>query len=448
MNQLNLHPGRPTSRFTGVGVLAVVLAFSAGACGDLLEVNDPDIVSPGDLSGETGAAVRYAGAIGDFRLAYVNDFFGSVVIASGLLSDELYHSGTFPGFRAVDLRNVTPATQFLADNFQAQQRARAALEGTAGFLQELAAASGQPDPRADELLALAGFTYVGLAELYCSGVPISTATETGELVLGEPQTTAALLQTAVQRFDAALGTADPQLANLARVGKARAQLDLADFSGAAATTAAVPDAFAYLLTFAISSGDNQFYNLNTLLRRVSVADREGGNGLDFRTAGDPRVPVTQEPMPGFDQNTPSYQLLAYAITGDALGRETSFPLASGIEARLIEAEAALQAGNAAGAFVILNQLRAGAGLAALLDPGTAEGRTDVLFRERAFWLYATGHRLGDLRRLVRQYGRAASSVFPVGTHISGMAYGTDVNLPVPVEEENNPNFNGCLNRDA
>jgi len=35
------------------------------------------------------------------------------------------------------------------------------------------------------------------------------------------------------------------------------------------------------------------------------------------------------------------------------------------------------------------------------DPGTQVGREDLLFRERAFWLFATGHRLGDLRRLAR-----------------------------------------------
>jgi len=46
-------------------------------------------------------------------------------------------------------------------------------------------------------------------------------------------------------------------------------------------------------------------------------------------------------------------------------------------------------------------------LAALTDPGTAEARVDLLFRERAFWFFLTGHRQGDLRRLIRQYGRFA-----------------------------------------
>ena len=35
------------------------------------------------------------------------------------------------------------------------------------------------------------------------------------------------------------------------------------------------------------------------------------------------------------------------------------------------------------------------------DPGTPDGEQKLLFHERAFWLYLTGHRLGDMRRLMR-----------------------------------------------
>jgi hypothetical protein len=33
-----------------------------------------------------------------------------------------------------------------------------------------------------------------------------------------------------------------------------------------------------------------------------------------------------------------------------------------------------------------------------------------------------------------------ANTFPEGTHYRGGTYGTDVNMPVPQEEENNPNF--------
>jgi hypothetical protein len=70
------------------------------------------------------------------------------------------------------------------------------------------------------------------------------------------------------------------------------------------------------------------------------------------------------------------------------------------------------------------------------------------FREKAFWTFGRGQRLGDLRRLVRQYGRPQDQVFPVGVHYKGGSYGSDVNLPVVTDEGNNPNFDGCTNRDA
>jgi hypothetical protein len=123
-------------------------------------------------------------------------------------------------------------------------------------------------------------------------------------------------------------------------------------------------------------------------------------------------------------------------------------VADGIEARLIEAEAQLQADDFGGMTTTLNDLRDLQGLDPLAEPGTLDQAVDLLFSERAFWTFATGHRLGDMRRLIRQYGRSADQVFPVGDYIKGGAYGDDVNLPIPVEEQNNPNAAGCLDRNA
>jgi hypothetical protein len=57
-------------------------------------------------------------------------------------------------------------------------------------------------------------------------------------------------------------------------------------------------------------------------------------------------------------------------------------------------------------------------------------------------MYATGHRLGDLRRLVRNYGLPQASVFPSGPYFraAGSNFGTDVAYPVPFNEENNTLF--------
>ena len=88
---------------------------------------------------------------------------------------------------------------------------------------------------------------------------------------------------------------------------------------------------------------------------------------------------------------------------------------NGIDARLIEAEVQLSTGNVAGWLAALNTLRAGpaqlsqgvriTGMAPLADPGTAASRLNLQFREKGFWTFARGERLGDFRRLIRQYGR-------------------------------------------
>ncbi|MGH7713019.1 MAG: hypothetical protein ACREOG_17135, partial [Gemmatimonadaceae bacterium] len=150
-------------------------------------------------------------------------------------------------------------------------------------------------------------------------------------------------------------------------------------------------------------------------------------------------------------------------------RLTAIDVASGLDARLIEAEAALRGGNVTEWLNLLNGLRTGANritqigtvvisataLPALTDPGAAltgaaatDARVNLLFREKAFWTFSRGQRLGDLRRLVRQFGRTPDNVFPVGTHYKTTAYGDDVNFPIHTDETNNPKFSACLDRNA
>ncbi len=71
---------------------------------------------------------------------------------------------------------------------------------------------------------------------------------------------------------------------------------------------------------------------------------------------------------------------------------------------------------------------------------------DQVISERAFALCGSGHRLGDIRRLIAQYVRSVARVFPVGTCPKGGSYRPDVNLPILDPGEGNPSFQGCLDR--
>ena len=126
-----------------------------------------------------------------------------------------------------------------------------------------------------------------------------------------------------------------------------------------------------------------------------------------------------------------------------------------VPARAFEAEVALKNGNVTTWLAIHNALRAAppklgdiqpAAMAPLVDPGTDAARVQLQFREKAFWTFGRGQRLGDMRRLIRQYGRTADNTFPQGVHYKGGNYAGDVNLPIVTDERNNPNFKGCTNR--
>ena len=69
----------------------------------------------------------------------------------------------------------------------------------------------------------------------------------------------------------------------------------------------------------------------------------------------------------------------------------------------------------------------------------------------AAWGRNRMYRVGALRRLIKQYGRPDNTVFPVGAWHKGGNYGTDVTVPVPQAEQNNPNVSGgqtCIDRNA
>ena len=239
---------------------------------------------------------------------------------------------------------------------------------------------------------------------------------------------------------------DARAKNLAAVVRGRALLDLGQFDQAAAAVAAVPTDFSYTTLHSLTTDyqKNGFYDYMFNYDGLLVSDKEGINGLNFATADDPRVPVEGTGAPSrFDTQTPRYYY------SPANSFSAPMPIVTGVEARLIEAEAALRASNTALWLTKLNAARAPYGMADLTDPGNQAARVDLMFRERAFGLFASGHRLGDMRRLVRQYSRGAETVYPTGNyHKDGLKLGTDIQFVIPQTEKNNPKFTGCLDRNA
>ena len=92
-------------RRIGIG-LAGVLFLAACSPGEILKVENPDIIDPPGLATPQGIAALYAGAIGDFSLAVVGNNGGTEgqILVSGSFSDELGNSETFPTRKEYDQR--------------------------------------------------------------------------------------------------------------------------------------------------------------------------------------------------------------------------------------------------------------------------------------------------------------------------------------------------------
>ena len=245
---------------------------------------------------------------------------------------------------------------------------------------------------------------------------------------------------------------------LAQVVKGRALLDRGQFAAASTAVAGVPDTFHYDVTYSVVSGDNQLWALNSSARRYTVGNGDGG-GLNFvGTRTDPRIRTKTGPDRIFDT---AFNL---QVTRQGTWDRTSpVKIATGVEARLIEAEAALPSDPTTW-LVKLNELRrnpllyppapadtlykpgAGTVLADTTDPVVQTAREDLMFRERAFWMFGTGHRLGDMRRLLRQYRRTEATVYPHGAWFKGGNFGDAIQMPIPFDEQNNPKFVRCTDR--
>ena len=439
-------------------LLAVAVLSAACAPSDVLDVQDPDIINPSDVQSPAGADAVRLGALA--RFTSTTSGAEGLFLLGGLFSDEWVNGDSFIARQEIDQRVITTQNGFLTDANRVLHRARLSAQQAIELLEKYKPEA--PAYQVGEMYFVQAFVINMMAEHYCDGLIFSNVVD-GREEYGSPVTTVAAFERALGLVNDGLALVTGTTANDLRiryalqVTKGRILLNLNRPAEAATAVAGVPNSFAYNVQHSQTTQINTFWNFNNNARRYSVSASEGGNGLNYATANDPRVPVclggtaactaigvTQNRRDDLSQ--PLYVQMLWPL------RESPVAIAKGVEARLIEAEAQLRAGNSAGALSTLNAARATVtGLAPLTDAGTADARIDQLFRERAFWMFGTGHRVGDMRRLIRQYNRTQNTVFPTGLWHKGGNYGADVTVPVPQAEQNNPNLPAaetCLNRNA
>ncbi len=455
--------GRPSMTKRIGTTLALSLTLAGAACqaanDKLLQVTDPDIINPSDVTSAEAAVALANGAINTFKLTTGGG--ESTWMFGGLLADEWSTSSTFIQNDETDQRVIREDNGSITEQLRNLYRTRTRANESIAALQKV-----RPDLRSTiaEMYLARGYAEMQLASDFCNGIPISNGNAVPP-VDGAPLTTAQVFALAVASLDSAIsfssGTDAPSVVinRASRIARARTALALNDYTTPAGLVAGIPSTFVYQHTFSTATSTNTLWGQGLSSRRYSVGDSIEGNqrnipvanALPFSSARDPRLPVTiptSGSINGQDGQT-------YTRTTAMWGQVTSVDVANGIDARLIEAEVALKAGNTTSWLSILNALRAAppklgeiqpAVLPPLADPGTPEARVSLLFREKAFWTFSRGQRLGDMRRLIKFYGRTEQNTFPQGVHYKGGNYGKDVNLPVSTAERNNPNFKGCTDR--
>jgi len=455
--------------WTLLGIAPVLFAGCQNSVTDsLLNADQPGIIDPSNVNSAAGADAIRLGALITLRGITTAWTLG------GLVGDEWDITGAASITGFVDQRRGS--NPFAISAFTSVLRAVASVRTSANQAIPLLN-KWSPTPLANiaEMYFARGYAELQTAADFCNGIPLDDGNASPP-VYTMPLTNAQIYDVAAASFDTAMskstGTdaASVNINRAARIGKARALVGNGKFAEAAAlvSTALVPTTYAYNFTYATTSGNNPIWTQNASGRSYSLGDSVEGNShniivpgvMPYFSAHDPRLPAAYTVSANGKDTTKGTDGLTLFRGTTLYGQTTPVALVNGIDARLVEAEAKLQAGDIAGAMTILNALRAttltigtvtvtAAQLPSLTTPATKDAAASLLFRERAFWTFARGQRLGEMRRLIRQYGRTQDTVFPTGPYPSGgSTYGTDVNFPLGQDENGNPNFKGCIDLNA
>jgi hypothetical protein len=413
---------------------AAVLALSltlAGACSDavdrLLTVTTPSRLADDKFLVPENAGLIVSSAVADFECAY-----GAYVVVSGLASGELTDASQTAARWSYDRRDVLPVEATYSTSTCAALGVYTPIS-TARFTadQALARLGGWTDqqvPNRARLMATAalyaGYSYILLAEGFCSAA----------VSAGPEMQTPQVLDSAEARFTRAIALAtapaDSTTLRAAYVGRARARLGKGARAGAAEDAARVPTGFVLNATadnLAARRNNRVFEQNNSIASGVTVAPAY--RALTVGGAPDPRVRITDQNRPSGDQINRWFSQNKYTSL------TASIPIATGVEARLIEAEAR---GGAEGAAIV-NALRARAGVAlpALTAAEAASFQATVL-EERRRELFLQGTRWFDVRRANLPLEPATGSAYP-----KGGVYGSQRCWPLPdVERAANPSIGG------
>lgn len=407
-----------------VGGAALGALLSLGACDSLLEVENPSVIDERDVTDP-----KFIPAMTNAVVNEVQSNVGFLAFAGALLTDEAVNGHNFEQWKEIDLRIVKNDNSQLLSLYQAVQQGRAVGEDMIKRLSDVV-----PDTtKSVELataLAYTGYAYTRLGEYFCSA-PVDVDEYAPAVDSNE------ILRIADDRFDRAIrvalaagGAEGTKIANLARVGAARAALQRGDKAKAIEYAQAVPADFEVWVRHL----ENPSGKRNYIWGQTTGINHTLGVDAPFRNLNDPRVRHFAEGRTGHNQMTVLYTpVVSPAFSGwdptvpmdlpdsvlvEELGfkENTDILFASYLEARYILAEAGGM--SAAELRDFINERRAVGNQGAFA--GTDAELQAELRDQRRRDFFLSGHRLGDLRRYLEQYD---IDLFPSGPHPNAEEWG-------------------------
>ena len=423
-----------------LGIAAVLTSVTATAC----DLNKALTVQPANLidavaleSSPANASLLVNGAAGDFDCA-----FGAYVVVGGLIGEELDDALQTADRWPYDQRTVSANQSRYASNsctglgvYTPLQAARVSASNTRRLLE------GWTDVQVPgrslliaRVSAYEAWSQLLIGEAFCETVFSQVNGE--QVTYGTKITRNDALDSAINRFTAALaaigtttGATADSLKYFSLVGRARAKQDRGDLAGARADAVQVPAAFVWNAT-----------ESNTNTRRQNKVFTENGQGTPSSSVGarfraptyanDPRIKATNTGKFSNSTNVPLW------LQGKYTAIASPIPIATGLEAQLIVAEADITT-NRSNTLAIIAAMRAAGGQPAYTGTTPAEDLAEVIDQRRRA-LFLTGTAFGDIIRYNLTVAPAAGTLTPWN-----QAYGPDTGnqlcLPLPLTEiQNNP----------
>jgi hypothetical protein len=430
---------------TGAAMLAMIVVPTA--CDNALEVEPASRIPASLIETPANAQLLSVGAIGDFECA-----FNVYTMQAGIVGEEFMYTGQTLSRQPYDRRAMTKDDPDYAINsctgagvYTPLQTARQSNENLLALLKTWSdedVAAGPGNPNRTRLIAraaaYAGYSYVLLSEGFCT-MAISSVNIDKSITYGGEIQPDSVAKLGIARFSEAItaatslvgptGTAeDTSVLKMAYLGRARAKLKIADYTGAKADAQQVTGPFERQ----VSASDAAPRRQNRITSENSATARGASVGEPYRSMTDSRVPLTNSGL--LSPHTPPvthWFQRKYATTG------TPLPLATYEEAQLIIAEAEIRAGALSAAQPIIAASRTRGGQGAF--GGTTAGEyLAELIDQRRRELFAESHHLGDLIRFQITPQPAATST----SHFGG-PYGSQLCFPLPAAERlNNPLIGG------